>query len=92
MKMISPDGKVSIDSHPSKVDSLLNKGWKEEAALSKVKPKTSIWSGPHGQQPACQMRTMAAVITCSRTGTSRSSRRAKFSRTRKNISIRHPTS
>lgn len=32
MKMISPDGKVSIDAHPSKVESLLNKGWKEEAA------------------------------------------------------------
>jgi hypothetical protein len=32
MKMISPDGKVSIDAHPSKVGSLLNKGWKEEAA------------------------------------------------------------
>jgi hypothetical protein len=34
MKMISPDGKVSIDAHPSKVESLLNKGWKEEAAQS----------------------------------------------------------
>jgi hypothetical protein len=32
MKMISPDGTVSIDAHPSKVESLLNKGWKEEAA------------------------------------------------------------
>lgn len=32
MKMISPDGKVSIDAHPSKVESLKNMGWKEEAA------------------------------------------------------------
>ena len=41
MKMISPDGKVSIDAHPSKVESLLNKGWKEVAAPSKDKPKSS---------------------------------------------------
>ena len=41
MKMISPDGKVFIDAHPSKVESLLNKGWKEEAAPSKDKPKSS---------------------------------------------------
>ena len=41
MKMISPDGKVSIDAHPSKVESLLNKGWKEEATPSKDKPKSS---------------------------------------------------
>ena len=32
MKMISPDGNISIDAHPSKVESYLNMGWKEEAA------------------------------------------------------------
>tara|TARA_R110000851_G_scaffold77827_4_gene171735 strand:+ start:255 stop:404 length:150 start_codon:yes stop_codon:yes gene_type:complete len=31
MKLFSPNGKVSIDAHPSRVESLLNKGWKEEA-------------------------------------------------------------
>lgn len=41
MKMISPNGEVSIEAHPSKVESLLNKGWKEEAAPSKDKPKSS---------------------------------------------------
>ena len=30
--MISPDGNISIDAHPSKVESFLNMGWKEEAA------------------------------------------------------------
>jgi len=37
MKLISPDGKVSIDAHPSKVESLLNKGWKEEATQKQIK-------------------------------------------------------
>lgn len=32
MKMISPNGKNSIVAHPSKVESLKNMGWKEEAA------------------------------------------------------------
>ena len=32
MKMISPDGNISIDAHPSKVESFINMGWKEEAA------------------------------------------------------------
>jgi hypothetical protein len=32
MKLISPNGKVSINAHPSKVEDLLKKGWKEEAA------------------------------------------------------------
>ena len=41
MKMISPDGKVSINAHPSKVESLLNKGWKEKATPSKDKIKSS---------------------------------------------------
>jgi hypothetical protein len=31
MKLFSPDGKISIEVHPAKVESLLNKGWKEEA-------------------------------------------------------------
>ena len=31
MKLFSPDGKISIDAHSSRVESLLNKGWKEEA-------------------------------------------------------------
>jgi hypothetical protein len=37
MKLISPDGKVSIDAHPSKVESLKNMGWKEEAAQKEKK-------------------------------------------------------
>ena len=32
MKMISPNGNISIDAHPSKVESFMNMGWKEEAA------------------------------------------------------------
>ena len=35
MKLISPNGKVSIIAHPSKVESLKNMGWKEEAVQSK---------------------------------------------------------
>ena len=41
MKMISPNGKVSIKAHPSKVESLLNMGWKEEAVHSQDKVKSS---------------------------------------------------
>ena len=43
MKLFSPDGKTSIDAHPSKVESLLKKGWKEEAtpSLKKEKHKSS---------------------------------------------------
>ena len=41
MKLISPNGKISIDAHPSKVESLLNKGWKEEAVHSQDKIKPS---------------------------------------------------
>lgn len=37
MKMISPNGKVSINAHPSKVEGLKNKGWKEEAIQTKIK-------------------------------------------------------
>jgi predicted HAD superfamily Cof-like phosphohydrolase len=32
MKMISPDGKDFIDAHPTRVEYLKKKGWKEEAA------------------------------------------------------------
>ena len=31
MKMISPNGNISVDAHPSKVESFMNMGWKEEA-------------------------------------------------------------
>ena len=41
MKMISPDGKVSIKAHHYKVESLLNMGWKEEAVHSQDKVKSS---------------------------------------------------
>ena len=41
MKMISPNGKISINAHPSKVESLLNMGWKEEAVHSQDKIKPS---------------------------------------------------
>jgi Holliday junction resolvasome RuvABC DNA-binding subunit len=37
MKLVSPDGNVSIDAHPSKVESLKNMGWKEEAAPKEIK-------------------------------------------------------
>lgn len=37
MKLISPDGNVSIDAHPTKVESLKNMGWKEEAAQKQIK-------------------------------------------------------
>tara|TARA_R100001440_G_scaffold10369_1_gene18927 strand:+ start:1724 stop:1873 length:150 start_codon:yes stop_codon:yes gene_type:complete len=39
MKLISPNGKSSIDAHPDSVEYLLSKGWKEEAALSPKKEK-----------------------------------------------------
>jgi len=41
MKLISPNGKSSIDAHPDSVEYLLSKGWKEEAIPSKDKPKSS---------------------------------------------------
>lgn len=37
MKLVSPDGNVFINAHPSKVESLLKKGWKEEAAQKEIK-------------------------------------------------------
>ena len=42
MKLFSPDGKISIDVHPSKVESLLNKGWKEEATKFKSSSKKEV--------------------------------------------------
>ena len=42
MKLFSPDGKTSIDAHPSKVESLLKKGWKEEATESKSSSKKEV--------------------------------------------------
>ena len=41
MKMISPNGKSSIDAHPDKVEYFKEKGWKEEATPSKDKVKSS---------------------------------------------------
>ena len=41
MKLISPNGKVSIIAHPSKVESLKEMGWKEEAVQSQDKIKSS---------------------------------------------------
>jgi len=41
MKLISPNGKSSIIAHPSKVESLKEMGWKEEAVHSQEKIKSS---------------------------------------------------
>ena len=41
MKLISPNGKSSIDAHPDSVEYLKSKGWKEEAIPSKDKVKSS---------------------------------------------------
>tara|TARA_B100000900_G_C20207852_1_gene564582 strand:- start:189 stop:341 length:153 start_codon:yes stop_codon:yes gene_type:complete len=41
MKMISPNGKSSIDAQPDSVEYLKKKGWKEEAIPSKDKVKPS---------------------------------------------------
>jgi len=41
MKLISPNGKSSIIAHPSKVEWLKKKGWKEEAVPSNDKVKSS---------------------------------------------------
>ena len=42
MKMISPDGKISIDAHSSNIENLLNKGWKEEATNTKSSSKKEV--------------------------------------------------
>jgi|TARA_Y100000114_G_scaffold155740_1_gene180708 hypothetical protein len=41
MKLISPDGKCSIEAHPSKIEQLKKMGWKEEAIQSKDELKSS---------------------------------------------------
>ena len=41
MKLISPNGKSSIEAHPDSVKYLLSKGWKDEAIPSKDKVKSS---------------------------------------------------
>jgi len=49
MKLISPNDKVSIIAHPSKVESLKNMGWKEEAIQSEDKIKSSSKKKPKGE-------------------------------------------
>ena len=49
MKLISPNGKISIIAHPSKVESLKNMGWKEEAIQSEDKIKSSSKKKPKGE-------------------------------------------
>jgi hypothetical protein len=49
MKMISPNGKILIIAHPSKVESLKNMGWKEEAIQSQDKIKSSSKKKPKGE-------------------------------------------
>ena len=41
MKLISPNGKVSVIAHPTQVESMKKKGWKEEAVHSQDKVKSS---------------------------------------------------
>jgi hypothetical protein len=41
MKMISPNGKTTIDAHPTSIEWLQSQGWKEEAAPAKAKNKSS---------------------------------------------------
>jgi hypothetical protein len=45
MKLHSPDGSAVIDAHPSKVESLLAKGWTEEEkkkSRSKAKAEAKV--------------------------------------------------
>ena len=42
MKLISPNGKVSVIAHPSQVESMKKKGWKEEAVHSQDKDKSCL--------------------------------------------------
>ena len=37
MKLISPNGKSSVIAHPTQVESMKKKGWKEEAVHSQDK-------------------------------------------------------
>ena len=41
MKLISPNGKSSVIAHPTQVESMKKKGWKEEAVHSQDKLKSS---------------------------------------------------
>ncbi len=41
MKLISPNGKSSVIAHPTQVESMKKKGWKEEAVHSQDKIKPS---------------------------------------------------
>lgn len=41
MKLVSPNGKTTIDAQPDSVEYLKSKGWKEEATPSKDKLKSS---------------------------------------------------
>jgi len=38
-ELVSPDGKMKINVHPSKIESMMNKGWKEEGSKAKRTPK-----------------------------------------------------
>lgn len=39
MKLYSPDGTAEVDAHPSKVESMLAKGWMPEKLKAKSKAK-----------------------------------------------------
>ena len=39
MKLYSPDGSSEVDAHPSKVESMLAKGWMPEKLKAKSKAK-----------------------------------------------------
>ena len=41
MKLISPNGKITVIAHPTQVEYYLSKGWKEEAPISKSSSKKS---------------------------------------------------
>lgn len=49
MKMISPNGKVSIEVPQSNVEDMLGMGWKEEAIQLKDEFKTSSNKKPKGE-------------------------------------------
>jgi len=41
MKLISPNGKITVIAHPTQVEYYLSKGWKEDAPISKSSSKKS---------------------------------------------------
>ena len=49
MKLISPNGKVSMEGPQSNVETMLGMGWKEEAVQSKDKFKSSSKKKPKGE-------------------------------------------